>query len=70
MIRQSSILAILAILAIGVSGCAARKKPPCRICRRGDPVRTFIQPARCNDLPDGRYTCDKVIFDPQTVKAK
>jgi hypothetical protein len=52
-----------------LAGCAA-KKPACVICRRGDPVRVFIQTSHCHDLPDGRYICDKAIFDPQTVKAK
>jgi hypothetical protein len=59
---------LITLAVILAAGCAT--KAPCRICRQGAPVRTFIDPRFCKDLPDGRFTCDHVIFDPLTVRAK
>jgi hypothetical protein len=58
----------IALAVILGAGCAATA--PCRICRQGAPGRTFINPRFCKDLPDGRFTCDHVIFDPRIVRAK
>jgi hypothetical protein len=56
------------LAVILAAGCGA--KAPCRICRQGAPVKTFINPRFCKDLPDGRFICDQVVFDPRMVRAK
>jgi len=57
---------VLLILAIG---CAP--KIACRNCRYGSTaVKASFDKSKCRDLPNGKYVCKDVVFDPQIIDVR
>lgn len=61
--------ALCPVLLILLIGCASHKRH-CENCFYGTGLVARFDPQTCHDLPQGRFTCSRVVFDPITIPTK